>query len=353
MTVLHVIEPFASGVTTFLVHLTAELRQHQHVIVHGCRTSVDTVEKVKGRFSSAVRFIEWPAAQREISFVADLRAFFALLRILRNTPADVIHLHSSKAGFIGRAACFVLRKKNIVYTPHAAAFLRTDISSRTRSFYVLLEKLANRFGGIIVSCCTHEQKMYSSVGLKTLCIFNGIPPAAHSVPIKSLTPSVCTVGLITAQKNPMLFNRIAEHFKALRLSFVWVGDGELRETLVSENIHVTGWLPAREIEVYRQAAMIYLSTSAWEGLPYAVLEAMQSGCCLVLTDTGGHQDVVVHGENGYLYQTADEAISILTRLQENPQEAIRMGNAARELSNKFSVSRMALAYNSLYIQIAK
>lgn len=52
--------------------------------------------------------------------------------------------------------------------------------------------------------------------------------------------TVFTLGRICYQKNPTLFNTIAELLPDVR--FVWIGDGELREELKSKNIEISGWV---------------------------------------------------------------------------------------------------------------
>ena len=56
---------------------------------------------------------------------------------------------------------------------------------------------------------------------------------------------ICTVGRIGFQKNPKLFNEIAQEFPDLQ--FTWIGDGELRNELTSKNINITGWLERKEV----------------------------------------------------------------------------------------------------------
>ena len=51
--------------------------------------------------------------------------------------------------------------------------------------------------------------------------------------------TVYTLGRICYQKNPTLFNEIAEALPDVK--FIWIGDGELREQLTSKNIEITGW----------------------------------------------------------------------------------------------------------------
>jgi glycosyltransferase involved in cell wall biosynthesis len=47
------------------------------------------------------------------------------------------------------------------------------------------------------------------------------------------------------------------------------------------------------------AADIVVQTSAWEGMPLALLEAMAAGLPVVAYDVGGVSELVLHGETGY------------------------------------------------------
>lgn len=352
MTILHVIEPFASGVTTFLVHLTNELPQHRHIIIHGTRTSADTLEKVRGRFNGTVKFIVWKHVYREIHVVKDFRAFLSLLTLLRKTSCDIVHLHSSKAGFLGRLACFVLNRKCVVYTPHAAPFMRKDIPARVRKLYVFLEKVAYAINGIVVSCCEAEQQEYHSVGIKAVNINNGIPPKEIiKTPLPSL--NVLCMGLITRQKNPQLFNSIAAACSNTNICFTWIGDGELRNSLSAANLTVTGWLEASEIQHYLQHTDVYLSTSAWEGLPYAVLEAMNGSCCLLLSNSGGHRNLVQENENGNLFDTREQAIEVLKKFAGQRERVKEMGLKSKALVKTFTANAMAQQYGKLYNGLTK
>ena len=124
MTVVHVIEPFASGVTTAVINITRQLTDVNHVVVHGSRMWVDTQENVKSKFPPGVTFIPWHHAGREISPKNDFLALLHLIRILKGYRDAVVHLHSSKAGVLGRLACLMTGNKKVLYTPHCPAFIR-------------------------------------------------------------------------------------------------------------------------------------------------------------------------------------------------------------------------------------
>ena len=74
---------------------------------------------------------------REISIFKDFLALKELIDILKNiTEKNVIHLHSSKAGFLGRIAAKIIGfNGNLIYTPHGISFLRKDISNNKKRFF--------------------------------------------------------------------------------------------------------------------------------------------------------------------------------------------------------------------------
>jgi glycosyltransferase involved in cell wall biosynthesis len=355
MTIIHVLEPFASGVVTAVVNIVGQLPAMRHIIVHGSRLWVDNLESVKKRFPPEVTFIAWAETQREVSLRRDFHALKSLIKILtpyKDTGA-IIHLHSSKAGFLGRLACKILGIKRVIYTPHGASFIRTDIGFFSRYFYRFLEKLGGKFGGIIVACGQSEVELYKGMSNKVIFVPNGVP-IARSVEEKFRTLQnpeeeifVMFTGITSIQKNPELFNEIASSLPDVH--FYWVGDGPLRSKLVSPNITVTGWVDKDSVNGYLERCLVYMSTSKWEGLPFGVLEAMASGCVLLVSNVYGNRDLVIAEENGYVYNDAQEAVALLSQLFENREKIIAMGRKSREIvEREYSVEIMGKKYNAIY-----
>ncbi|MDR2794026.1 MAG: glycosyltransferase [Treponema sp.] len=355
MTIVHVLEPFASGVVTAVINIAQQLPAIRHIIVHGSRLWVDDIENVKKRFPPEVAFIAWTDAHREINLRHDYRALGSLIKILtpyKDTDA-IIHLHSSKAGFLGRLACKILGIKKVIYTPHGASFIRTDIGFFHKYFYRLLEKLGGKFGGVIVACGRSEVELYKGMADKIICVPNGVP-TTRSVEEKFRTLQnpeeeilVMFMGIASVQKNPELFNKIAEAFP--NVHFYWIGGGSLRSKLVSPNITVTGWVDKDTVNGYLDRCLIYLSTSKWEGLPFGVLEAMTSGCVLLVSNVYGNRDLVIAGENGFVYNDVKEAVLLLSQMFENREKIIAMGRKSREIVEKeYSVEAMGKKYNAVY-----
>ncbi|GHV70296.1 glycosyl transferase [Spirochaetia bacterium] len=355
MTVVHVLEPFASGVTTAVESITKQLPALKHIVVHGSRMWVDDIERVKGRFPPGVEFIPWTAAGREISPVKDLRALAQLRRILKpfQKTDTVIHLHSSKAGFLGRLACRLLGIDRVIYTPHCGAFVRTDISAFKRSLFRLLEKTGGSFGGTVVGCCKSEAELYRPLSPKNRpprWVNNGVELVdSIDTPLQKNggRALVSFSGIAGPQKDPELFNRIA--LKNPEISFCWIGDGPLKDRLSAPNITISGWLGKAEVAQRLAQTGIYLSTAAWEGLPFGVLEAMNAGCALLLRDIPGNRDLVIPGENGYLFSNEYDAAKLLREMQIDKEKILMMGKKSRELvETNYSGEQMGRNYGGLY-----
>lgn len=59
-----------------------------------------------------------PDLVREISPIRDLKAFFQIKKLIKNNKYDLVHVHSSKAGFLGRMAAKFSGVPKIIYTVH-------------------------------------------------------------------------------------------------------------------------------------------------------------------------------------------------------------------------------------------
>jgi glycosyltransferase involved in cell wall biosynthesis len=360
MRIVHVVEPFVSGVATFVKLLTENLPHDQHIVIHGERQDIAAAAEVKKTFNSGnVRFIPWTFAQRNISLRKDLAAFVELYHILRRLKqknlVDAVHLHSSKGGFLGRLACRLARIRNVVYTPNGAPFLQSG-KKLWVSLYKLFERIGNSLGGQVVCCSSSEQQVYEELGIPAVTINNGVPltPVQHI----SIKPSsgqlnrfrIVTCARISAQKNPAMFNAIAAELEDNPLfEFVWVGDGEERHLLTAKNIIVTGWLPEDEAREVVNSSEIYLSTSNFEGLSFSVLEALTFKKPVLLKDCVGNRDMVNKGLNGDLFDQSAEAVLKILQYYNNRKMLSVMGEHSRRFCRQeFDIRQTCNQYHNLY-----
>ena len=353
MKVIHVAESFAAGVLHFVAQLTYAMPEHEHIVIHGNRP--DTPTNYATLFPAGVTLVPWVGVARDISPLGDVVALYRLMRLLQQHDGDIIHLHSSKAGFLGRiAAKLIWQSERVIYTPHGVAFLRQDIPSIKQSLFIWLEKLASRCSGQVIACSASEANSFTANGIPADFINNGITCAAipEKTPTRNPICTVVLVGRISTQKNPARYNAIAQACADQpNLRFVWVGDGELRHVLNAPNLRCTGWLSPADVAEQLQQADIYLSTSAWEGLPLSALQAMCHRLPLVLSECTGHLDIVQPGRNGYLFQHNDTAILALKTLASDAALRERLGHGSRELvEQQFTIQQMADSYRRVYSQ---
>jgi glycosyltransferase involved in cell wall biosynthesis len=380
MKIVHVVEPFASGIATFVRSLVENLNDDLHIIVHGEREYVMKSAEVKMNFPKEnVRFIRWKSAQREISIRKDTVAFMELYTILKRLKKhihiDAVHLHSSKSGFLGRLACKMARIDTVVYTPNGAPFL-VGSTKLINYIYKQLERLGSVFGGRVVCCSPSEWEAYQALGIDAVNINNGVALSAqdlsrndpfrienqrirsNEVPVlPRMSPAVkptkfrvATSGRIVDQKNPALFNAIATYFEEFGdFEFLWVGDGEDRKQLTSKNIRITGWLSSKESKDLIAGSQVYLSTSNFEGMPFAVLEALVLRKPVLLSDCIGNRDIVHKGLNGDLFNSDEEAILKILQYYNNQDMLQVMGEYSQQLCvQEFDIHSTFTSYRDLY-----
>lgn len=139
--------------------------------------------------------------------------------------------------------------------------------------------------------------------------------------------------------------------------FVLVGDGEWRTRLErqieesgkSRNFHLVG--VQKQVIPYLSIMDIYLSTSEFEGLPIAMLEAMSCEVPVVATRAGGIGEVIQHGVQGFLSEIEEyeELVDYCVQLIHNLKLHQSMSIAARQrVVDQFSMNRMVEELEGVY-----
>jgi glycosyltransferase involved in cell wall biosynthesis len=356
--VVHVIEALGGGVYTYFRDMSHCFGDEEitkdistTIIYSSNRKEIDP-EKIESEFSKGVSLIKIDMV-REISPIQDFKSILHLRKELHKLNPDIIHLHSSKAGVLGRIACFLLfRRKKIFYTPHGYSFLRADVSNLTKKIFWTIEKsFQYLFGGTTIACGDTEYEIAKKIG-KSRLIRNGInieEIKQHQIFHQNTKLTIGIVGRTTFQKNPNLFNQIALRFPDF--NFVWIGDGELNSLLTAPNIRITGWsLNRNEVLKELSALDIYIQTSLWEGLPIAVLEAMAMKKPVLATNIIGNKDIVVPNETGFLFDNIEELDGYFELLKEEKTRIEFGNNALKRCYTLFDKNKNFKALSALYQQ---
>lgn len=348
MKVIHIVESFGGGVYDFIKDLTNEIHECETTIFYGDRGNLK--KDFKNEFRKNIKFIKWENAQREISFFKDIKALKEVMKILKREKYDVIHLHSSKAGFLGRIGAKLLgQSRKIVYTTHGISFLRQDVSNIKLKLFILLEKIGEFCGGQTIACSKSEAEFIRSKRISCKYINNGIKIDENFIKQskKDDITRIINVGRITEQKNPRLFNEIAQKYvENSKIKFIWVGDGEDKKLLSSKNIEITGWLSQELVKEKLKSADIYLSTSKWEGLSLAILQAMNYELPLVLSNCIGNIDLVEEGNNGNIYTEINEGIEKINKIKlDQGKKSLIL------LKENFNIENMIKNYKEEYFKV--
>ena len=238
--ILYIVEAMGGGVFTYIVDLANELvNSYDMYIAYAVRKQ--TPQNYKDYFDKRIHLIEVKNFGRVIDPAKDIAAFFEVKKIAAKIKPDVIHLHSSKAGAIGRVA--FNGKIPMFYTPHGYSFLMENYKPMKRRMFKVIESVCAKRNCTTISCSVGEHQESLKLTKHATYVNNGINMAELQEIIDKTEKvehpfTVYTLGRICYQKNPTLFNEIAESLPDVK--FVWIGDGELRDQLTSENIEITG-----------------------------------------------------------------------------------------------------------------
>lgn len=342
--ILHVVEAMGGGIFTYLVDLVNELTdQYEIYIAYAIRPQ--TPDNFREYFDKRVHLIEVNNFTREINPLKDFNALREIKKIAQKVNPDIIHLHSSKAGVLGRIA-FDGKGASVFYTPHGYSFLMKDCNWMKRWLYKGIEAVCAKRNCTTISCSLGEHRETLKLTKKAAYVNNGInvkklQRVIDSIEVKEHPFTVFTLGRICYQKNPSLFNQIAEAMPDIK--FIWIGDGELREELKSPNIEVIGWVEREEALKIGVNADVFVLTSLWEGLPISLLESMYMKKLCVVSNVIGNRDVIKNGVNGFVCNSADEFVRAIG----SGTEKI-IDRAHQDLIEKYETKGQAERYAEIY-----
>ncbi len=295
---------------------------------------------------------------RQVSPVADLRALIRLIRLFHRANYDVVHCHSSKAGFLGRMAAFFTGRPWVVYTPHCFSFT-AGFGRFTGWCYKSLEFLAGRVTDRLIAVSPHEREVAIQSGAalphQVVTIVNGLsddelalrPPSAslrRELGLPEGAPIVGSIGRLGRQKGYDVFIRAAKLIResAPGVHFLLVGkgsyEGQLKALAHEQGLDDVFHFAGERDDVLDLFALldVFVMSSRWEAMPYALLEAMGAGRAIVMTRIGGLESVLENGRAGAIIEREDvPALARETlRLLADPARRAAMGCAAREIVSR-------------------
>lgn len=350
--ILMVCEAFGGGVFTYVSQLCNDMADDFDITL-AYTIRPQTPKNYKEFLDPRVHLIEMKnvGVKGLFSIKTDIAAIKELRQIRDIVKPDIIHLHSSVAGGLGRLA---YKGKNILYTPHGYAHILMGPGKKSKVYMVAEKVLGNR--ALTLTCCESEDEEAKKFSKRTAYIETGVnlPDLAASLdgiqPEKNEKFTVFTLGRACVQKQPHIFNEIAKLVPEAR--FVWIGNGELENELTAPNLEVTGWKPRKEALAMAKGADAFVLCSRGEAISMSLIENMYIKKLILVSNTMGNKSVIQDGVNGYICEKPEEyAEKIKTAMKEFPGNLPE--KAYQDVLNIYNTEAMKKKYVEFYRQVEK
>ena len=362
------------GGEIFLNYLGGALAARGHAVTTWmpAHTRMDELASQCARFSRVVRaeFCNtYDYATRSLATVLNSRVSNDVARQWDALSPDVIHVNKQNL----EDGLDLLRAARVSGRPSVCTIHLTQTARYLRARGAPLRDLVawwelRKFAGDYVAVQdTRRDELSSFLGsdARTRTIFNGVPPvdlsrmpalrSAMRAELNVPDGQLLVVGVVrlVPQKRPLVFLEMAKrlHEQHPQARFVWVGDGELSgewQAAVARNglsgvVSCTGW--KSDVRPYLAAADLLLHTAEFEGLPFAMIEAMSMGVPCAISRSVAAELPFLDARNAVVYDDPGR----LEHLAARPQALREVGEAARALMNeRFSDHAMAASYEELY-----
>lgn len=281
MKILHVTDCFNGGVQEVIQEIMVTAVDYEHFLLF------DIHDHDPHDYSAVLRNMKNHASiwQR-----GAWRRIKHLRSVVNDNSIDVVHLHSSRAGFYGRIS---LPRRLIVYSSHGFGFERRDIPLYFRILIFVVEFLLTCKTNLYLANWPNEYKiakrMYRKERVKYAPIiirkFMNKPRLKQEYDQQSF--QIATIGRITNAKDPIFFLEVSEKIKSIqKIEWVWLGDGslEFRNDLETAGIEISGWLSEAELSERLQKIRIILITSLWDAGPITLYLAVSKGIPVLVRD---------------------------------------------------------------------
>ena len=297
---------------------------------------------------------------KALSAGADIAAYRGIKDAIRSFGPDLIHLHSSKAGVLGRLAAGKLRRR-VVYTVHGF-----DSILKAHRAFIPLERVLQYACGAIVAVSEYDRANLEANGIvrNLALVRNGardwrvVEPsdaraAAEMRKARAAGhPVVLSVARTAPPKRLDLFLEVAAALEPDGAAFFWIGnDDRAANAALPRNVRLLGPLP--DAGAYHNLADISVLFSDFEGLPMSIIEALSCGRPVVASRVGGVAEAV-DGEIGEAVDndSAAAAAALRSLLPGLPRHAAASAAARRRYEERFSLEAMDSGYTALYSRLA-
>jgi len=334
---------------------------------------------VEGRFRAA----GIPTARVRMRGRLDVGAARSVLRLVRETKADIIHTHTVRTTLVARVAR-ILGGPPVVTHIHSPAFHETTHALRNAIVGGgdrVLARWTDRF--VPVSRALADGLRRSGIPADRISlVFNGIPvPAppdrrardearrdlglaasdqvvgmvANFRPRKGAEDLIGAIARLTAARPDLHLLLVGESFRDGGADYGEQLEAAIRARGVESRVHLTGFR-SDVARVMGALDLFVLPSLFGEGLPMVLLEAMAAEVASIATRVDGNDEVIEDHRTGLLVPPGDEGAlaEAIASLLDDPArrtELAQMGR--RSVVERFSVERMTAGIDAAYAAVLR
>jgi glycosyltransferase involved in cell wall biosynthesis len=305
-----------------------------------------------------------PFLNRNINIFKDFLALLALFILIKKEKVDIVSLHSSKAGLLGRVASFMAGVP-VVFTAHGWAFTE-GVGKSKRKIYCFLERMAAYISAKIITVSKYDLDLAEKykVGSRNqlTVIHNGMPDInpEYFARYRKCPCKIIMVARFSRQKNHIGLIEILGHLENTDWTLELIGGGPYRSMVeqlvlkqqIQNKVYFAG--EVEDVEARLGGSSVFVLVSNWEGLPRSIIEAMRAGLPVIASDVGGVSELVVDGETGFLVPPGDKEVFAqrLSELLNSVSLREKMGLAGRmRYENLFTFEHMFEKTLSVYREV--
>lgn len=364
ITVVNSIGPTSMPLNEFVLYRNKSFPDERHIILTLESTGTQLASKLS---TESIQIID--CKNSIIKFVKTARSLLSIIKHERGS-SFLAHLHHPRSAFIFQLAR-LFHKQHVptLFTIHnmydAFPFITKIISaiSCIMADYVSFVSRASyrRF----------PLKFYAEMSKKFQIIPNGvhidridhliqggtIPRFTNRGNAFPESFKLINVGRMVRQKNQRMLLHLVAQLDMCTLTLI--GDGPWRQQLektakdlgVIDRIEFTGIISREEVYYRMCSSDVFVSSSFWEGMPIAVLEAMALGLPVILSDIDPHREIACRGSSVKLVPFNTQTwIETIREFESMPKQLLAdIGRRNRKLvEGHFSLRRMHTEYNKVY-----
>lgn len=360
MVILEIIQSLRNkgGAEVFFCSLVQELSKgaadeiHVVTLWDGINESFSFIQSLPNVFVHSL------GKRKHIDFAASRK----LHRLLVEIRPDVIHSHLSILLTYVLGSGLRRQTWKIVHTIHNIVDKESDLLTNWFRHILSREKMITLvpISDVIASQVKNNKYLRK---IPSVTIYNGAtlrrPKPTDN---RKKYSFVCVAGMRPQKRLDLLLDAFEMCFaRHKNATLVLVGDGALRGQLEEQvsklscasNVFFAG--AQNDVYPFLLASKVFVLSSSYEGNPISILEALDCGLPIIAPNIGGIPDVVVPGENGWLFEVGDcdelARLLSLTLEQEQSRFLEAIGENNREKAQCYSMEMCAEEYRDLFVKV--